>query len=188
MPRREPTTLTLTEAAVLCVLRIEEPHSGYELHKLAAKSVGHLWTPALSQLYATLRRLVGRSLVHGEAVAQATRPDKRVFRITDEGVSALDRWLADVEDVSQDAFVLRVFFGGLVPREVLAEHVRRFRARTHERIALYRGLADANTRRGHDWFHHRTLLLAIPSEEVSLAWADDLLRELAEPASRRRPS
>ena len=178
MPRRADGRLTLTEAAVLALLRIEGPHSGYDLLKLAEKSVGHLWTPARSQLYTTLGRLVRRSLVEGEDVAQASRPDKRVFRLTEAGIAALDTWLADTEDESTSAFLLRVFVGGLMPPEQLVGHVERFRARTARRLEELEALADANTKRGHDWFHHLTLQLAIPSERVSLAWADEVRREL----------
>src|SRR6185503_12547690 len=59
------TDLTLTEAAVLALLAIEGECSGYDLLKLAQKSVGHVWAPAKSQLYATLGRLTRAGLVEG---------------------------------------------------------------------------------------------------------------------------
>src|SRR4029077_2564916 len=40
--------LTTTEAAVLALLAIEGERSGYDLLKLATKSIGHVWTPARS--------------------------------------------------------------------------------------------------------------------------------------------
>lgn len=184
MPRRADGRLTLTEAAVLALLRIEGAHSGYDLLKLAEKSIGHLWAPARSQLYATLARLVRRSLVEGEDVVQQRRPDKRVFRLTDGGIDALDTWLRDPADDSTSGFVLRVFVGGLMPPELLAAHVARYRERTAARIEELEALAAANTRRGHDWFHHLTLRLALPSERVRVEWADEVLSEL-EQRSRR---
>ena len=51
-------TLTQTEAAALALLSIEGERSGYDLLKQAEKSIGHVWAPARSQLYATLNRLV----------------------------------------------------------------------------------------------------------------------------------
>ena len=45
---------TRTELAVLGLLAWAGESSGYELHKLAGRSVGFIWAPARSQLYAVL--------------------------------------------------------------------------------------------------------------------------------------
>lgn len=176
MPRRD--SLTLTEAAVLALLRIEGERSGYDLLKLAGKAIGHVWAPAKSQLYATLGRLVGAGLVRSRRVTQATRPDKQLYRLTKAGEAALEAWLTEVEPGARDAFYLRVFVGGLMPPEQLVAHVEQYRADTDERLELYRSLEATNTRRGHDRFHHLMLRYAIAQAETALAWADETLAEL----------
>lgn len=176
MARRD--TLTLTEAAVLALLRIEGERSGYDLLKFAGQAIGHVWAPAKSQLYTTLRRLVDAGLVRSRKVAQTTRPDKQLFTLTAAGESALAAWLAEVEPGSRDAFYLKVFVGGLMEPDELVPHVEQYRADTEERLELYRSLEATNTRRGHDWFHHLMLRYAIAQATTALEWADEVLAEL----------
>ena len=176
MPRRD--SLTLTEAAVLALLRIEGERSGYDLLKFAGQAIGHVWAPAKSQLYTTLRRLVGRGLVRSKKVVQAARPDKQLFRLTKAGEAALAEWLTAVEPGARDAFYLRVFVGGLMPVEQVVAHVEQYRADTEERLELYRALESTNTRTGHDWYHHLMLRHAIGQATTALAWADETLGEL----------
>ena len=54
--------LTLTDAAVLCLLAVEGERSGYELLKHATHSVGYVWAPAKTQLYAVLPKLAASDL------------------------------------------------------------------------------------------------------------------------------
>jgi PadR family transcriptional regulator AphA len=178
------TDLTLTEAAVLALLAIEGECSGYDLLKLAQKSVGHVWAPAKSQLYATLGRLTRAGLVEGRTVAQAERPDKQLYRITREGNDRVQAWLEDTATPDRSAQTLKIFLGGLVPLETLVAHVERFRADVDATLALYRAIELENSRRGHDFFHYQVLRLGIATAEASLRWADETLAELRSPAAR----
>ena len=75
-----PTTeqATLTECAVLGLLARREL-SGYDLVKAADRSVGFFWTPARSQLYALLPKLVERGLLKARRIEQDERPDKTLY-------------------------------------------------------------------------------------------------------------
>ena len=145
MPRRADGRLTLTEAAVLALLQ----DRGRALRLRPAQARREERRPPLgagaSQLYATLARLVRRSLVAGEDVAQARRPDKRVFRLTD-GRDRRARHLAPRPRGRVDDRVrARVFVGGLMPPEQLAAHVERFR-RGPRRARGARGAWPTRTR------------------------------------------
>ena len=72
----QTTTLTTTEAVALGVLA-EGERSGYDLLKRVEASVGHIWSPAKSQLYAILPRLVDAGAARRRTVGQETRPDKQ---------------------------------------------------------------------------------------------------------------
>jgi DNA-binding PadR family transcriptional regulator len=171
-------TLTLTEAGVLCLLAVEGERSGYELSKLATKSVGHIWAPAKSHLYAVLPRLAADGLARRRDVAQTTRPDKQLYRITREGKRALEAWLAEVEPGNVDAFHLRLFYGGLVPSEALVAHVEAFRDLQRERLGVFDEIDATNTNRGHDWYHRLLLDYGYVHARASLRWADDVLSKL----------
>ncbi|HET8948980.1 MAG TPA: PadR family transcriptional regulator, partial [Solirubrobacteraceae bacterium] len=105
---------TRTELAVLGLLAWAGESSGYELHNRAERSVGFIWAPARSQLYAVLKRLHAEGLVHGRRVRQSERPDKRLFSLTGAGEAVLREWLGTVEVIEpedRDGVLLKVFFG-----------------------------------------------------------------------------
>src|SRR5947207_4934295 len=147
-------TLTTTEAAVLALLAIEGENSPYDLLKYVGKAIGYIWAPAKSHLYSLLPRLVSDGLATRRKVAQRDRPDKQLYRITRHGRETLDNWLETIEPGALDPFYLRIFVGGLMPRERVAEHVREFKRVTQERLDEYRRIEKTNTRRGHDEFHY----------------------------------
>jgi DNA-binding PadR family transcriptional regulator len=175
---RNIRTLTLTEASVLALLSIEGERSGYDLLKLVRKSIGHVWSPAKTQLYAVLPRLVGDGLATQRLVAQTGRPDKQLYRITAGGSSALQDWLNSPEPGSRDAFFLRLFVGGLADPDALIAHVEQFRADAEEKLAALRTIEPTNTRTGHDAYHYFLLELGIDEAELELRWADNVLRTL----------
>lgn len=170
-------TLTLTEAAVLALLTVEGERSGYDLTKSAKKSVGHIWAPARSHLYAVLGRLARDGLASMRTVVQSDRPDKQLYTVTPAGRRALEAWLAEEPD-DDDAFHLKVFYGGLLPRQKLIEHVGAYRDRLHERLELYDGISEQNTNRGHDYYHRLMLDYGYARARASLGWADEVLAKL----------
>ena len=178
MPVASVSSLTTTEAAVLALLAIEGERSGYDLAKLVASAIGHVWSPARSGLYAALPRLVGAGLAQSRAVRQSTRPDKELYRTTRDGRRALDAWLETVEPGARETFFLKLFVGGLATPDVLLEHVEQFRSDTDERLAAYREIERTNTGRGHDWFHRHLLRYALERAEHELTWADGVARAL----------
>jgi DNA-binding PadR family transcriptional regulator len=181
MPSR--VDLTLTEAAVLGLLALEGERSGYDLLRLAQGSVGHVWSPAKSQLYATLKRLAGAGLVARRVVEQAERPDKQLFSLLPAGRARLDGWLHEiVANVPQEQ-VLKIFLGGLMSREALVGQVEQYRDDALERLEVFAGIDRTNTGRGHDFFHRLVLDHGISSAEATVAWADAVLVELRASAS-----
>jgi DNA-binding PadR family transcriptional regulator len=168
----------LTEAAVLALLAVEGGRSGYDLSKSAAKSVGQIWAPARSNLYAVLARLAREGLASVRTVVQRDRPDKQLYRITPAGKRALEAWLGHVDSEDVDAFHLKVFYGGLMPRRTLVEHVEAYRAGLHARLELYDEIGEQNTNRGHDYYHRLMLDYGYAQARASLAWADEVLAKL----------
>jgi DNA-binding PadR family transcriptional regulator len=172
------TGLTLTEAAVLGLLTLEGERSGYDLLLLAHRSVGHVWAPAKSQLYATLERLARNGLARGREVAQISRPDKTVYRVTRAGRSALDAWLHTVGG-SRDEQVLKMFLGGLTDTATLAAHLEHYRDEAAQQLEVLQHLdRHENTRQGQDFFHGLVLDLGLASSQASMEWAEKALGQL----------
>jgi DNA-binding PadR family transcriptional regulator len=170
--------LTTTEAALLALLAIEGERSGYDLMKLVTRSIAHVWSPARSGLYSTLQRLARAGHVRGRRIAQATRPDKQLYRITADGRRALDTWLETVEPGATDTFFLKLFVGGLADTDVLGAHLDQFVTDTEERLSRFHEIELTNTNRGHDWYHRHLLRLGIARAELDLEWARTTARAL----------
>jgi PadR family transcriptional regulator AphA len=160
------------------LLAIEGERSGYDLLKLVRKSIGHVWSPAKTQLYAVLPRLVADGVATQRVVAQTGRPDKQLYRITAAGRGALQDWLDTPDPGARQAFYLRLFVGGLADPDALIAHVEQFRADVEERLAVLREIEPTNTRKGHDAYHFFLLELGIDEAELELRWAGNVLRKL----------
>jgi DNA-binding PadR family transcriptional regulator len=174
MVRTSTERLTTTEGAVLALLAIEGERSGYALQKLAARAIGHIWSPARSGLYAALPRLVEAGLASARTAPGERGPDKHLYEITGAGREALDGWLEAVEPGARDTFFLKLFVGGLTTPDVLRAHVEQFREDTEERLALLRAIEPTNTGVGHDRFHRYLLELGIRRYEDELEWAESV--------------
>ncbi len=109
--------LPVTSYIILGMLSFQE-RSGYELKQVLDKSIRYFYmSPAQSQIYAELRRLQSCGFVEERKVVQEQRPDKRVYRITEPGLSAVQEWFSASKvtpDGYKSPFQLRLFFGHLL--------------------------------------------------------------------------
>ncbi len=138
---------------MLALLAIEGERSGYDLLKSVSSAIGFVWGPARSQLYTLLPRLVRDGLAESRHVTQERRPDKQVYRLSDEGGRVLGAWLETVEPGQDERFYLRLFVGGLSTPAQAIEHVEQFRADTLAQLDVLRAIEPTNTREGHDYWH-----------------------------------
>ncbi|MDI3390686.1 PadR family transcriptional regulator [Streptomyces sp. B-S-A8] len=124
-----------TAWAVLGLLSFPGERTGYELKKWADSSLRFFyWSPAISQIYAELRRLESR----GFATSRRSGPEepraKRAYAITDAGRAALARWASAGQDpgapVLKHPLLLRVWLGHLTEPEQLRALVQEHVART----------------------------------------------------------
>lgn len=125
-----------TAWAVLGLLSFPGERTGYELKKWADSSLRFFyWSPAISQIYAELRRLEEL----GYAASARSGPEearaKRRYAITDAGRGALAGWAADTAEagppVLKHGLLLRVWLGHLAEperlRAMVGEHIERTR-------------------------------------------------------------
>ena len=172
-------TLTTTEYAVLTVLTVETQWvalSGYDLLKIVERTVGYLWKPTKSHLYAVLPRLVERGLATRKAAPGERGPERQLYRVTPKGERLARAWLEEPVPGDVDLFHLKVFYGGLQRREALVAH---YRLHLEEReAALEELLAIDNDGQGHNYFHSFLLRLGIDRARLDIRWAEDAVKEL----------
>jgi PadR family transcriptional regulator, regulatory protein AphA len=171
--------LTATEYAVLGLLTFGE-NSGYDLQKLAERSVGYFWTPAKSRIYATLPRLVEAGLVRRRDVVQSGRPDKQLYKLTRRGEDALRRWISEgplEPETSRNTLLVKVFFGDLASPEDLLAHVRQRRA---EAETLKAEIEAIDAEACDDLYPRLTRLYGLEYAKGIIRWAKTAERLLSE--------
>ncbi|HZT14551.1 MAG TPA: PadR family transcriptional regulator [Gaiellaceae bacterium] len=176
--------LTLTEYAILGLLvHVGEPRSGYDLRKLVDESIGFIWQPSKTQLYAVLARLVGARLATARRVRQEWRPDKTLYAPTAAGRAAVRAWLErdeDERDPDRSVFVLKLFFGAQAEPGGLDPQLAAFRDAYARRLALYEAKLAVPPRRerASDAYTRLTLRYGIVRARAAVEWADAALAEL----------
>lgn len=179
--RPRTAVLTTTEYAVLTVLTVETRDralSGYDLLKLVEKSVGYIWTPTKSHLYAVLPRLVERGLATQRSAPGVRGPERQLYRVTRKGERLVRMWLEEPVPGDSQLFMLKAFYGGLQSREALVAHYRQYVADRKDYLEVLRAVEPTNTRTGHDYFHYFLLELGIRRTEQEIAWAEATIEEL----------
>lgn len=154
-------------------LLAEGERSGYDLLKRAEGSVAHMWSPAKSQLYAVLPRLVDAGLARRRYVRQQGRPDKQVYRLTPAGRTAVRDWLEQAPPKSWDELLLKVFFARLGSRRAVLQQLEAYRAVQQEFLDAYEAVRP-KTRYG-----ALTLRYGLALMPTRLAWLDDAIEELS---------
>lgn len=108
-------------------LLARESLTGYDLTKRFDSSVGFFWSAKHSQIYPELAALTKEGLVTFELVAQTSKPNKKVYTITDDGRAALAEWVAhdgpDRRSV-KDPLVMRVWSLGAVDPALVVGHLQ----------------------------------------------------------------
>jgi DNA-binding PadR family transcriptional regulator len=169
---RQTITLTTTEGVILGLLA-ERERSGYDLLKRAEGSVGHMWTPAKSQLYAVLPRLVDAGLASRRTVRQSGRPDKHLYRPTRAGREAVVSWLEDAPAKSWDELMLKVFFAELCSRDALLRQLDDYADVQRAFLADYEAIRPATR------FGALTLEYGLQLMPARLRWLEQAKRELS---------
>lgn len=171
--------ITLTECAVLGMLTRGE-RSGYDLLKAIEGGVGFFWTPAKSQLYALLPKLVERGLLKARRVEQEKRPDKTLYRITPAGRRALRDGLMQASPaVDRNPFELRVFFGEHLRPGALRKMIEARRDSQQEHLAKLEEI-EPTVDPSSELYPYLTLLAGKENAMAAIRWAEQALELLDE--------
>jgi DNA-binding PadR family transcriptional regulator len=153
-------------------------HSGYDLLKRIEGSVGFFWTPAKSQLYALLPKLVERGLLTARRVEQDRRPDKTLYRITAAGRRALRDGLEQPSPtVDRNAFELRVFFGDHMRPGAVRRMIEARRDTQAAHLAVLEEIErDLDPEK--QLYPYLTLLAGKENAKAAIRWAEQALELL----------
>lgn len=161
---------------VLLGLLARGPKHGYELKQDFEDLLGGTWPLNVGQVYTTLGRLERDGLIAGEDVPQDTRPDRRVYSLTEEGRTELKRWAHEpvAEPVNlKDDLLLKVLVHAVLDSGEAEALLWRQRREYMELLARVSGLRSSPAT--------ATRLLAeaaVVHIEADLRWLEVCEREL----------
>ena len=129
-------------AYALLVSLIHEPKSGYDLAKQFDGSVGFFWQATHQQIYRELTKLEQQNWIVAEAIAQDGRPDKKIFSVTDLGLSQLKTWVWQSTNVAlvKDEFLLKIYAGYLIPEDAIAQKIQEHRQLHQQQLEIYQAI------------------------------------------------
>src|SRR5437763_3640652 len=125
---------------ILGLLAFWGPLSGYDLKRLFDHTLAPMWGAAQSQIYKELRRMKELGWVDMQREEQESRPDRKLYSITDQGHAALRQWQAQPSEIIQvrDELLLKVLFGTFASPADLAQNIRTSIADHEMRLLTYR--------------------------------------------------
>jgi DNA-binding PadR family transcriptional regulator len=105
------------------------PMSGYDIKQTFERAVASYWNAGTSQIYTTLKSLHKAGLIEVEIIVQTSRPNRKVYRLTDQGRDELAHWQQEnvPERFTKDEFLAKLFFCGQTSDEVALIHLRQHR-------------------------------------------------------------
>ncbi|MFJ6632915.1 PadR family transcriptional regulator [Streptomyces sp. NPDC091376] len=134
----------------LLALLSRGPAHGYELKQDLEQLLGAAYPqPNVGQIYVTLGRLEKSGLIEGEEVAQSSRPNKKIYRLTEAGTEALRAWFEDTADEPRvrDEFFMKL---ALAPRTGLADQIALINRQRREYLNTMRNLSKLSATEDRD--------------------------------------
>lgn len=162
--------------------------TGYQLKENFDNSIAHFWQANLSQIYPTLKEMERDGLLTMEVEYQESRPNRKVYHITDKGREELRRWLRLPTSLASvhEPFLIKVFFGSELSTEEILAHLRSQLELHRAQLDAYAAMeATASCRSAvaaslvrESVFWDLTLQMGVKSEEAWIAWLEDAIRQI----------
>jgi DNA-binding PadR family transcriptional regulator len=113
------------------------PMTGYEIKQTFDRAIASYWNAGNSQIYTTLKSLLKAGQVDFELIIQTTRPNRKVYRLTETGQQELNQWLQEKvpERFNKDEFLTKLFFQGETTDLCALEHLRGHRESLLKQLA-----------------------------------------------------
>jgi PadR family transcriptional regulator AphA len=178
--------------ALLGVLSMREM-SGYDIKRHFDRAVHFVWNASDSQIYRELRGMERDKLITSRLIQQESKPNKRLYRLTDAGSAELDAWLVSPVETpySKEPFLLRLFFMERLSdddaRKLLEARLREVESLLDvaaERLSTYSDVSrSAQPERL--WWQTRLVEGMRRTQSAEGAWLRELIRDLDSRRSAR---
>lgn len=113
--------------------------SGYDLWKNFSECSTHYWQASQQQIYRELTKLEKQGAISFEMVAQAGRPDKKIYKMTNQGKVMLIDWIAEPSSPAaiREELLVKVLASHLVPVTTIVKEIQRRQKLHQDNLAAY---------------------------------------------------
>lgn len=157
---------------------------GYDISKSFEEGVGCFWKASQQQIYRELGKMEKQGWVCYDVVPQEGKPDKKIYRLTEDGEQELLRWFVEPSEPTpiREDLLVKVLGGPHVPIELLQKELFH-RRQLHERILmryrekekLYQTQENPTPQQQ---FRYLTLRRGIRYEQSWIDWCDEVMEFL----------
>ncbi len=167
--------------AILVALT-EGPKTGYDVAKKFDETLGFFWRAQHSQIYRELRKLHEKSYVFSEEIEQSGKPNRKVFRITEQGRNSLLEWsrAASEPNPMKDDFLVQLYGIEAVDLDALRENIflrlERHQDGRKQYEKIYDQLGEAKSLK--DLGRKLAIEVGIRNEREWASWCEHALKEL----------
>ncbi|MBN1314933.1 MAG: PadR family transcriptional regulator [Anaerolineales bacterium] len=155
-----------------------QPMSGYDIKRLLKNLNWLIGNPSFGSLYPTLRKLLNEGLVTVQTQSNETRPNRKIYSITEQGQRVLEEWnnRPAKTDASLKTFLMRLILADIHSIDSLVAYMEKRRAQvTRQQAALEKFLNDGTEQDTKQYLAHGYGLVMANAE---LNWLDDTLNRL----------
>jgi DNA-binding PadR family transcriptional regulator len=176
--------MALAHAILACL--VDRPCSGYDLAKKFDGSVGYFWSASHQQIYRELSKLELQGWITAEMIPQARRPDKKLYRVTEQGEQQLQEWITQPCEPMpiKDDLLVKLFAGYVASPQTILKELEHHRKAHLERLSVYKVLEQRYFKHPEELplqgkFQYLTLLNGISYETHWLSWIDKAIQLIA---------
>jgi PadR family transcriptional regulator, regulatory protein AphA len=117
-----------------------KPSSGYDLKRIIGDSAIFYWSGNNNQVYKNLIELRKEGLVTYQVQVQESLPAKKIYSITDEGLSELHQGLLatpEVPELHKDCLI-QLSWAELLSNEEILDVCEKYKVEIEDRLQMYR--------------------------------------------------
>ncbi|MGL5075875.1 MAG: PadR family transcriptional regulator [Waterburya sp.] len=160
----------------------DESYSGYDLWKKFSQTSRYYWQASQQQIYRELGKLEKEGAIASEIIPQEGRPDKKLYRITEQGIEKLKIWLPEPAEpmAVREELLVKLIAADLVPKSVILQQIQS-RLQIHiQQLSVYKKIEQENFADLSEVSYQKkckylTLRCGIRYESSWIAWCEEAI-------------
>lgn len=172
-------------SAILGVLNWK-PSSGYDLKRIFSDSDVFYWSGNNNQIYKSLIELRQEGLVTSQVQHQESLPSKKIYSITDQGLSTLQQSLREDPEVPElrKSFLIQLAFAEVLSDEEILSLLEKYADEIASRLRMYEAQAarssSPNRSKREKYLWRRIMENFIAAYQTELEWVRQTQQEFKE--------